>query len=116
MKGKRVFIIFMIVVFSLSTLSSERVTHSTLKYEYEEYSEEEFPIWTNEIRRAESLFFGSYVFTIPIAGLALTSLRSLGVVSSSGTTEQNALLTLSVASGLSLFVATLDWVIGRIEQ
>lgn len=116
MKMKKAMVIFMIVLFSLSTLSSEKITHPTLKYEYEDYEEDEFPIWSNEIRRAETLFFGSYVFTLPIAGLALTGLRSINVISSNGTTEQNALLTISVASGLSLFVATLDWVIGRVQQ
>ena len=96
-------------------MGADRLTHSSLKYEYEEYEDEQFPIWSTELRRAETLFFGSYVFTIPIAGLALTGLKSVGAVSGT-TTESDAIITLSVASGLSLFVASLDWVIGRIQN
>lgn len=116
MKAKKIIIIFMIIVFSISTLSSAKLTHSTLKYEYEEYDEKEFPIWSNELRRAESLFFGSYVFTIPFSTIALSSLRSVNVIPSASTSEENALLAVAVASGLSLFVATLDWVIGRVTE
>lgn len=112
---KKALIILMIISLTLSSLGAERLTHSSLKYEYEEYEEDEFPIWSTELRRAETLFFGSYVFTIPIAGLALTGLKSVGAVSGT-TTESEALITLSVASGLSLFVASLDWVIGRIQN
>lgn len=112
---KKALIILLIVSLTLSSLGADRLTHSSLKYEYEEYEEEEFPIWSTELRRAETLFFGSYVFTIPIAGLALTGLKSVGAVSGT-TTESDAIITLSVASGLSLFVASLDWVIGRIQN
>ncbi len=112
---KKALIILLIISLTLSSLGAERLTHSSLKYEYEEYEEDEFPIWSTELRRAETLFFGSYVFTIPIAGLALTGLKSVGAVSGT-TTESEALITLSVASGLSLFVASLDWVIGRIQN
>lgn len=112
---KKALIILLIVSLTLSSLGAERLTHSSLKYEYEEYEEEEFPIWSTELRRAETLFFGSYVFTIPIAGLALTGLKSVGAISGT-TTESDAIITLSVASGLSLFVASLDWVIGRIQN
>lgn len=113
---KKLLIILLIVSFSVSSLFSETLTHSTLKYEYEEYSEDEFPIWTNELRRAEILYFGSYVFTIPFATFALSGLRKLNVIGSSESTEKDALLTISVASGLSLFVAGLDWLIGRISD
>ena len=108
-------IAILLILSTLFSLSAETLTHQSLKYEYEEYTEEEFPICSIELRRAESLFFGSYVFTIPISALALTSLKSFNVIPSSYTTEQNALLTIGVASGLSLFVATLDWVLGKIE-
>ena len=114
MKRAGVFLLIFLLV--LSSLSSETLTHSSLKYEYEEYKSEEFPIWTREIRRAEILFFGSYVFSIPIAGLSLTALRSVNAISSASSTEKDALLTLSVATGISLFVASLDWVIGKIQN
>lgn len=116
MKGKKIVAVILLIAFIVTSLPAERLTHSSLKYEYEEYSEEEFPIWTNEIRRAETLFFGSFVFTIPIAGLTLNTLRRFSIINSSSTTEKDALLTLTVASSLSLFVASLDWVIGKVQN
>ncbi len=113
---KRVGVFLLIFLLVISSLSSEKLTHTSLKYEYEEYKSEEFPIWTRELRRGEILFFGSYVFSIPIAGLSLTALRSVNAIPSASSTEKDALLTLSVATGISLFVATLDWVIGKIQN
>ncbi len=116
MRRKKILAIILLLAFFITNLPSEMLKHSDLKYEYEEYSEDEFPLWTNEIRRAETLFFGSFVFTIPIAGLSLNALRRFNVISSSTSTEKDALLTLSVAASLSLFVATLDWVIGKVQN
>ncbi len=113
---KRALIILLLVTFSLSTLFSETLTHSSLKYEYEEYEDEEFPIWSNELRRAEILYFGSYVFTIPFATFAVSGLRNMNVIGAYESTEKDALLTLGIASGFSLFVAGLDWLIGRISD
>ncbi len=113
---KRMGVFFLIFLVVISSLSSETLTHSSLKYEYEEYKSEEFPIWSRELRRAETLFFGSYVFSIPIAGLSLTALRSFNAIPAVSSTEKDALLTLSVATGISLFVASLDWVIGKIQN
>ncbi len=113
---KKAGIFLLIFLVTLSSLFPEKLTHTSLKYEYEEYKSEEFPIWTRELRRGEILFFGSYVFSIPIAGLSLTALRSVNAIPSASSTEKDALLTLSVATGISLFVATLDWVIGKIQN
>ena len=38
-----------------------------IEYEYEPYTEEEFPIWAHELRRAESIFFGSLAITFPLS-------------------------------------------------
>ena len=40
----------------------------------------------------------------------------MNVIGASESNEKDALLTLGIASGLSLFVAGLDWLIGRISD
>ncbi len=112
---KKALIILLIISLSITTLSSERLTHSSLKYEYESYEEDEFPIWSNELRRAETLFFGSYVFTLPISTLAVSAAAGINLISNP-TATKTAVISLSVATGLSLAVATIDWILGRVQN
>ncbi len=112
---KKALIIVLIISFSISSLFSDTLTHSTLKYQYESYEEDEFPIWSNEIRRAETLFFGSFVFTLPISTLAVSALESFSVIESSSATK-TAVISISVATGLSIAVATIDWILGRVQN
>ncbi len=112
---KKALAVILIFSLCLSSVFSETLKQKALGYEYEAYEKEEFPLWTNELRRGEILFFGSYVFTIPISTLVLSSLRSVDAIPS-GTTEKNALLALTCATGVSLFVATLDWIIGKVQN
>lgn len=108
-------IAFFLILSVLLSLSAETITHSSFKYQYEEYTDEEFPIWTMELRRAETIFFGSFVFTVPFSALVFSTLGKYGVLNySSPSTE--ALYTLGGAAGLSLVVAGLDWVLGRIGE
>ncbi len=112
---KKALIIVLIISLSITSLFCETLKHSTLKYEYESYEEDEFPIWSNEIRRAETLFFGSYVFTLPISTLAVSALQGMNVISST-TAAKTAVISLSVATGLSITVATIDWILGRVQN
>ena len=112
---KKALIILLIISLSITTLSSERLTHSSLKYEYESYEEDEFPIWSNELRRAETLFFGSYVFTLPLSTLAVSAAAGINLISNP-TATKTAVISLSVATGLSLAVATIDWILGRVQN
>ncbi len=112
---KKALIIVLIISLSISSLFSDTLTHSTLKYQYESYEEDEFPIWSNEIRRAETLFFGSFVFTLPISTLAVSALESFSVIESSSATK-TAVISISVATGLSIAVATIDWILGRVQN
>lgn len=112
---KKALIIILIISLSISSLFSETLKHSTLNYEYESYEEDEFPIWSNEIRRAEILFFGSYVFTLPISTLAVSALQGMSVIESSSAAK-TAVISLSVATGLSIAVATIDWILGRVQN
>lgn len=108
------FIAFLLILSLVFSLSAETITHSSFGYQYESYEEEEFPIWTIELRRAETIFFGSLVFTVPISSLALGVLSNQGVLNFKNNT-QSALVTLSSAAGLSLVVAAVDWIMGKME-
>ena len=112
-KLKRIIALFLIflIVFSLS---AETITHSSFNNKYESYEEEEFPLWTIELRRAETIFFGSLVFTVPISSLALSVMSNQGIINFENST-QSALMTLSSAAGLSLVVSALDWILGKTE-
>ncbi len=108
-------IIALILLISLVfSLSAETITHSSFNYKYESYEEEEFPLWTIELRRAETVFFGSLVFTVPISSVAIGLLSNQGIINFNNTT-QAALVNLSAAAGLSLVVAAVDWVLGKME-
>ena len=64
---------------------------------------------------AETIFFGSFVFTVPFSALVFSTLGKYGVLNYSSPSSE-ALSTLGGAAGLSLVVAGLDWVLGRIGE
>ena len=110
---KRIIAVLLLISL-LFSLSAETITHSSFNYKYESYEEEEFPLWTIELRRAETIFFGSLVFTVPIASLALNLMSNQGIINFENNT-QSALVTLSSAAGLSLVVSAVDWILGKME-
>ena len=110
---KRIIAVFLLLL-TLFSLSSETITHSSFGYRYESYEEEEFPIWTMELRRAETIFFGSLVFTVPIYSLAVGLLSSQGIVNFKDDNKK-ALVTLTSAAGVSLIVSAVDWILGKME-
>ncbi len=82
-------------------------------YEYEPYEEEEFPIWSLELRRAESIFFGSLVITFPVA-MGIYSLASTLGMPTPDEDYQKVLQQALIAGGLSLIIAGTDWIIGKV--
>ena len=110
---KRIIAVLLLISL-LCSLSAETITHSSFNYKYESYEEEEFPLWTIELRRAETIFFGSLVFTVPISSLALGLMSNQGIINFENNT-QSALVTLSSAAGLSLVVSAVDWILGKME-
>lgn len=110
---KRIIAVLLLISL-LFSLSAETITHSSFNYKYESYDEEEFPLWTIELRRAETIFFGSLVFTVPISSLALGLMSNQGIIIFENNT-QSALVTLSSAAGLSLVVSAVDWILGKME-
>ena len=91
------------------------VVADPIEYEYEPYEEEEFPIWSYELRRAESIFFGSLVITFPVAMGVYALGRQLGMPTPSET-YQEVLVEAGIAAGLSLVIALTDWLIGRFSD
>ena len=103
-----------VAIVLLSAIFSSLLMADPIAYEYEPYTEEEFPIWSHELRRAESLFFGSFVLTYPLA-MGIYSLAGYaGADIPSG--SDRALQQLGVAAGLSLAIAGIDWIIGRVRK
>ena len=110
---KRIIAVLLLISIIFS-LSAETITHSSFNYKYESYEEEEFPLWTIELRRAETIFFGSWVCTVPIASLTLNLMSNQGIINFENNT-QSALVTLTSAAGLSLVVSAVDWILGKME-
>ncbi len=112
---KKLVVVMLIITLSFTSLFSETLEHSSLKYEYESYEEEEFPIWSIELRRAETLFFGSFVFTLPLSTAAVSLMAGANMLGSVSSTK-SAVISLSAAAVLSLCVSTIDWVLGRVQN
>ena len=85
-----------------------------IQYEYEPYEEDEFPIWSMELRRAETIFFGSLVLTFPVA-MGIYSLASTLGMSTPEEEYKQVLQQALIAGGLSLIIAGTDWIIGKVN-
>ena len=59
---------------------------------YEPYEEGEFPLWTYKLRRAETLFFGSMVLTLPVAAIIYSVARRANNITDPTTDVQNILI------------------------
>lgn len=82
---------------------------------YEPYVSGEFPQWAYELRRGETLFFGSMVITFPLVALGWEGIRALGGDLPGGNSIEVTLEKAGVASILSLGVAVTDWILGKVE-
>ena len=104
-----------IAVILLTLMIPATLLSDPIVYEYESYEEEEFPIWSLELRRAESIFFGSLVLTYPVA-MGIYSLVEYCGGSVPSDQASRVLQQAAVAAGLSLIIAGTDWLIGRFAQ
>ena len=82
---------------------------------YEPYQENEFPLWTYKLRRAEILFFGSFVLTMGVASLAY----SIAVNANWAPPAKDPLTALfiqaGIASALSMGITVTDYILGEME-
>jgi len=100
----------LVLLLALSPLFSEA------RLSYEPYGEDEFPIWTMELRRAECIFFGSLVITFPVASLICNVLENEGLIDRPDESFDRMLQTAAVASALSFTITTADYVLGKLEE
>lgn len=102
-----------VVALILLLLALSSIFADPIKYEYEPYEREEFPEWAMELRRADIIFFGSLVITLPVSIAAYNIGKSLGMP-----TPDNqgiaALYQFAGAAGLSLVITGIDWIIGKV--
>ncbi len=80
--------------------------------DYEPYEEGEFPLWTYNIRRAETIFFGSLVITLPLSILLHSVARSAGIIPPQTSAMNDFLTQAAIAGTLSLGVSIADWALG----
>ncbi len=86
---------------------------TSLNYQYEPYTQDEFPDWALELRRAESIFFGSLVITFPVSMGIYSLATALGMPGPSEQYQQ-VLIQAGIAAGFSLIIALTDWIIGAV--
>lgn len=72
---------------------------------YEPYSKDEFPKWSLNLRRAESLFFGGIPIAFPLTSVAFSIAGQ----------EPEFLTTLGIACAVSAAITLIDYIIGVIS-
>lgn len=123
----RILVISMLIVISTQCLFAAETTTTTTTTgsttttgtklpDYEPYTKDEFPIWSGKLRRAESLFFGSFPLAFPLVVLAYNLAVNLGappVEDSAGI--KTVLVQLGAAAGVSFTIALTDFIIGEVK-
>lgn len=108
MKKTVLLIMLLMFVVSLFPLASVALP------EYEPYQEGEFPLWTYKLRRAEILFFGSFVLTMGVASLAYSIAVQAGWAPPAQDALTAVLIQGGIAAGLSLGIVAADYLIGEV--
>ncbi len=109
MKKGLIMLILLLFCLSLVPLASASLPA------YEPYQEDEFPLWTYKLRRAEILFFGSFVVTMGVASLTYSLVVNAGWAPPAKDALTALLIQGGIASGLSLGIAVADYIIGEVE-
>ncbi|MDY4609322.1 MAG: hypothetical protein SPD11_01745 [Sphaerochaetaceae bacterium] len=98
-----------------TTAGSTTATGTKLP-DYEPYTKDEFPIWSGKLRRAESLFFGSFPLAFPLVALAYNLAVNLGAPPVEETAGiKTVLVQLGAAAGVSFTIALTDFIIGEVK-
>ncbi len=106
-KGISVLLITCIIVLTPVFCFAE----DTEEQEYEPYTVMEFSSFAMDMRRAETIFFGSLPLTYMISSLAIGAVDALV-----STDLPNAEIGLGVTLGFSLTIAIIDYVLGLDEE
>lgn len=108
MKHKLCIVLCIVLVCSLFALPAEQLPA------YEPYQEHEFPLWTYKLRRAETLFFGSMVITLPVASLLYSLAVNSNLITPPSGELNSFLIQGGIAAGLSLGISLADFIIGEV--
>ena len=108
---KKTLVLVMLLLFCLSLVPLASASLPS----YEPYQEDEFPLWSYKIRRAEILFFGSFVLTMGVASLTYSLAVNAGWASPAKDDLTALLIQAGIASGLSMGIAVADYIIGEVE-
>ncbi len=73
--------------------------------DYEPYSEDEFPKWSLDLRRAECIFFGGIPIAYPLTALAFNIANQ----------DSSFLQNLAIACSVSAAIALIDYIIGVVN-
>jgi hypothetical protein len=84
--------------------------------QYEPYKKEEFPIWSQHLRRGETLFFGSFAITLSAVTLSYSLANTLGANLPTTPAVDVLLVQAGVAGVLSLGIAVADYFIGKAQE
>lgn len=108
---KKTLALMMLLLFCLSLVPLSSASLPT----YEPYQEDEFPLWSYKLRRAEILFFGSFVLTMGVASLTYSLAVNAGWAPPAKDDLTALLIQAGIAGGLSLGIAVADYIIGEVE-
>ena len=103
--------IILLVVFSCNLWAAP----ASLIKSYEPYAEQEFPQWSKTLRRSETIFFGSLPISLTIASLGYSAALVLGAPPIATTSTGETIAMFSIAAGLSLVVALVDFILGELQ-
>ncbi len=115
---KRAISIILILLFILPVYSADEektMLTAPLGYKYEAYRDDEFPSWAMELRRSETVFFGSFVITLPLSMLSF-SLANRYSPSFNPDPGTMMLYQVGAACTLSLVVVLIDYILGLFEE
>lgn len=73
--------------------------------EYEPYTKEEFPKWSLDLRRAETIFFGGIPIAYPITSVAFSIAGQ----------DPEFLTTLGIACAVSAVITLVDYILGVVS-
>ncbi len=99
----------------LVLISSSPILAEPLK-DYVPYQQDEFPLFTYKLRRAETLFFGSLVVTLPVAVLLHSLARQTNLIAQTDSDAQTFLVQGAIAASLSLGISIADYIIGEVGK
>ena len=109
---KKAIALLLLFVISFSTIYASDIS---LKYEYEPYEKDEFKPWAMELRRAETIFFGSFVLTLPLAAGIYSIATNLGAPKPAKEST-SYMYQIAGAAGASLIIVGIDWILGRMGK